>query len=83
MFRRENLSYRVEVVNEYKPLLNLKQRLKSTIQSVGRAVKKRSKKLHKFVKRKEKFGKVSVMKKGVLNNAIVNPRSCKSDLKIS
>ena len=74
---------RVEVVSEKSSVLSLKQKLKSAIQSVGRAVKKRSKKLHKFVKKKEKFGKVSVIKKGVLNNAMVNPRSCKSDLKIS
>ena len=74
---------RVEVVSEKNSVLSLKQKLKSAIQSVGRAVQKRSNNMSRRLKKKENTGRISVMKKRVLNNAVVNPRSCKSDLKIS
>ena len=48
---------RVEVVKEEASLLNLKQKLKSSIQSVGRAVKKKSKKMLRLLKKREKSGK--------------------------
>ena len=66
-------------MNEGKPILNLKQKLKSAIQSVGLAVKKRSKKMLRWLENKEKLGQVPVVKKGLLNNAVRNPRGCKVD----
>lgn len=74
---------RVEVVSEKNLMPSLKKKLKSAIQSVSRAVKKRSKNMPRRLKKKEKPGRISVMKKGVLNNAIDKLRSSKSDLKIS
>ena len=74
---------RVEVVSEKNSVPSLKQKLKSAIQSVGQAVKKKSKNMPRRLKKKEKSGRISVMKKGVLNNAIDKLRSSKSDLKIS
>lgn len=78
------ICFRVEVVSEKNLVPSLKQKLKSAIQSVGRAVKKRSKNMSRRLKKKEKSGRVTAMhKRTVLNNAMVNPRSCKSNLKIS
>ena len=56
--------YRVEVVSHMSSKLSLKQKIKSAIQSVGRAVKKRSKNKPRRLNKKEKPGKVSVTKKG-------------------
>ena len=70
---------RVEVVKKEASLLNLKQKLKSSIQSVGRAVKKKSKKMLRLLKKREKSRQIWVMKQGALNNAMRNPRSCKAD----
>ena len=61
----------------------LKQKIKSAIQTVGRAVKKRSKHLPSRLNKKVKFGKVSVTKKGALDHATGILKSSKSDLKIS
>ena len=48
--------YRVEVVSEKSSVLSLKQKLKSAIQSVGRAVKKRYKNMSRRLKKKDKSG---------------------------
>ena len=71
---------RVEVVIEKN---SMKQKLKSAIRAVGRAVKKRSKQLPSRLNKKVKPGTVSVTKKGAVDYATGIPKSSKSDLKIS
>ena len=71
---------RVEVVIKKN---SMKQKLKSVIQAVGRAVKKRSKHLPSRLSKKVMLSKVSVTKKGALDYATGIQKSSKSDLKIS
>ena len=74
---------RVEVVSEKNSVSSLKQKLKSAIQSVGRAFKKRSKKKPSRLNKMEKPGKVLVTKKGEFNHATGILKSSKSEIKIS
>ena len=75
--------YRVEVVSHMSSKLSLKQKIKSAIQSVGRAFKKRSKKKPSRLNKMEKPGRVLVTRKGEVNHATGILKNTKSDLKIS
>ena len=68
------------MVKEEKPLLNLKQKLKSSIQSVNRAMRKKGNKMLGLLRWIEKSRQFWVENGKALNSAMGTPRSCKSDL---
>ena len=75
--------YRIEVVKEEKPPQSVKHKVTSYLQSMSRRMKAKVNRRLGKLRRKERAKQIRAGKRTVMSKATVNPRSCKSDLKIS
>ena len=75
--------YMVEVVKkEEKPPQSVKQKVTSSLQRMSRKMRRKVNQMLGKLRRKERAKKIRVGNRTVMNNVVVDPRSCKSDLKI-
>lgn len=76
--------YMVEVVKEEeKPPQSFKQKVTSSLQTMSQKMRRKANRMLGKLRRKERAKKIRAGKRTVMKNAVVDPKSCKSDLKIS
>lgn len=74
----------VEVVKkEEKSPQSVKQKVTSSLQLMSRKMRRKVNRMLGKLRSKERAKRIRAGKRTVLNNVVVNPKSCKSDIKIS